>query len=271
MYEFAYVRPASLEDAVRALRMHSEAKPLAGGMSLLSAMKLRLAAPTHLVDLGRLDGLAGIAGNNQAITIGAMTRHADVAASPIVREAIPALAVLAGDIGDRQVRHRGTLGGSVANADPAACYPAAVLGLAGTIITDRRHIGSDDFFRGLYETALETDEIVAAVEFTRPARAGYMKFPHPASRFALVGVFVAEFGAGNVRVAVTGAGPRVFREARLEAALAKEFTPTVASAVAVSAEGLNSDRAASAEYRAHLVSVMAARAVAWALAPTSQS
>jgi aerobic carbon-monoxide dehydrogenase medium subunit len=266
MHEFTYIKPETVSAAAATLKAHGDAKLLAGGMSLLSAMKLRLAAPSHLIDLARLGGLNAIERNGGDLVIGAMTRHVDVATSPLVRSIVPALAHLAGGIGDRQVRNRGTLGGAIANADPAACYPAALLALSATIITDRRKIAADDFFTGIYETALEPDEIITAVRFLRPTRAGYMKFPHPASRFALVGVFVATFHDWAVRVAVTGAGSSVFRASAIEAALAGSYTPEAAMAVTIPADGLNSDHAASSEYRAHLVAVMAARAVAQSLA-----
>ncbi len=262
MHEFTYVKPETVSGAVATLKSHEDAKLLAGGMSLLSAMKLRLSAPSHLVDLAHLNDLNTISRDGDELVIGAMTRHVDVANSPLVRSVIPALAQLAGGIGDRQVRNRGTIGGAVANADPAACYPAALLALSATVITDRRNIVVDDFFSGLYETALEPDEIITAIKFLRPTRAGYVKFPHPASRFALVGVFVAAFQDRSVRVAVTGAGVSVFRASDIEAALAKSYSPGVALSVNIAWDGLNSDHAASAEYRAHLISVMTARAVA---------
>ena len=262
MYDFVYIRPSSVADATALLGQHEDARPLAGGMSLLSAMKVRLAAPSHLVDLARLEGLSGISTLDGELVLGAMTRHCDVAASPLVCATIPALARLAGGIGDRQIRHRGTLGGSLANADPAACYPSAALALGAVLLTDRREIAADDFFLGPYETALAADEILIGVRFRRPVRAGYVKFPHPASRFALVGVFVADFGAQGIRVAVTGAAGAVFRAAEIERALIGDYSEAAALRVAVSARNLNADHAASAEYRSHLISVMAARAVA---------
>ena len=259
MYAFEYQRATSVADAAAALAK-SGGKALAGGQSLVGAMKLRLANPGTVVDLGGIAELKGIRKEGDAIVIGAMTTHAEVAASAAVRQAIPALAALAEDIGDRQVRNRGTLGGALGNNDPAADYPAAVLGLGATVQTNKRRIAADDFFKGMYETALGPDEIITAVSFPIPRKAAYMKFPQPASRFALVGVFVAHTGAG-VRVAVTGAASHVHRASAIEAALTKSFTADAAKAVKIPADHLNSDLHGSAEYRAHLVSVMAARAV----------
>jgi len=263
MHAFQYHRPSSLKDAT-ATGAKDEAKYLAGGQSLVQAMKLRLAAPTDLIDLSSLKELSGIKVSGSAVEIGAMTRHAEVAASAEVKEAIPALASLAGMIGDRQVRHMGTIGGSLANNDPAADYPAAVLGLGATITTNKRKIEGDKFFKGLYETALEPGELITSVSFPVPKRAAYMKFKNPASRFAIVGVFVADFG-GSARVGVTGAGPSAFRQADMEKALAAKFAPDSVANVKVRADGLNTDLHASAEYRAHLVTVMARRAVEAAL------
>ena len=260
MYAFEYQRAQDVAAAVKAIKA-SGGKALAGGQSLLGAMKLRLAQPGTLVDLGRINGLSGIKVDAGNVTIGATTHHADVAASAEVQNAIPALAQLAGHIGDRQVRNRGTIGGSLANNDPAACYPAAVLGLGATVVTDRREIAADNFFTGMYETALAEDELITAVRFPRPKRAAYLKFMNPASRFALVGVFVAET-AGGVRVAVTGAASCVFRCKELEAALNKSLTPAAAKAVKLSADEFNGDLHATPEYRAHLIPVLAARAVA---------
>jgi carbon-monoxide dehydrogenase medium subunit len=260
MYAFEYQRPKSVAEAVAALAK-SGGKALAGGQSLVGAMKLRLANPGTLVDLSGITELKGIKKEGDAIVVGALTTHAEVASSSVVKQALPALAAVAEGIGDRQVRNRGTLGGSIANNDPAADYPAAVLGLGATVHTNRRKIAADDFFRGMYETALAADEIVTAVSFPVPKKAGYAKFPQPASRFALVGVFVAQTG-GGVRVAVTGAAPHVHRASAIEAALAKSFTAEAAKAVKIPADRLNNDLHASAEYRAHLVSVMASRAVA---------
>lgn len=262
MFEFDYLRPASLSEAVALLSEQKNARALAGGMSLLSAMKLRLADHDCLVDLGRIEELQGIRLSGRTLIVGAMARHAQVAASADVRLAIPALAALAADIGDRQVRNRGTIGGSLANNDPAACYPAAVLGLDAVVTTDRRRIAADTYFEGLFQTALAADELIASIEFPPPQRAAYVKFHQPASRFALVGVFVSIVADGSVRVAVTGAGPGVFRASALEAALAADFSAAAAARVVVSAEGLNSDMHGNAAYRAHLIPVLAARAVA---------
>ena len=261
MYNFDYQRPQSVADAAKAIAGKDEAKLLAGGMTLIPTLKQRLAKPSDLVDLGRIAELKGIKRDGNAIVIGAMTRHADVASSDVVKSAIPALAQLASGIGDPQVRNRGTIGGSLANNDPAADYPAAVLGLNATVITNKRRIAADDFFKGMFETALGQDEIITAVSFPVAEKAGYSKFPNPASRYAIVGVFVVRTG-GQVRVAVTGAGSVVFHQKEMEAALSRSFTPDAVANVKQSASGLNSDIHASAEYRAHLVTVMAKRAVA---------
>ncbi len=263
MYGFEYQRPASAADAAAALQ--GEARFLAGGQSLVQAMRLRLSSSERLVDLGGVGELKGIRREGDALVIGAMTTHAEVAASAEVKQAIPALAELAGGIGDPMVRNMGTLGGSIANADPAACYPAGVLGLGATVQTSQRTIAADDFFTGLYETALKPGELITAVRFPVPQRAAYVKYKQPASRFALVGVFVAQT-ANGVRVAVTGAKGHVFRVPELEAALAGSFTPEAAKGVKLAADGMNGDLHASAEYRAAMISVMAARAVAAALA-----
>ena len=260
MYAVEYQRAKSVADAVAALAK-TGGKALAGGQSLVGAMKLRLANPGTVVDLSGIAELKGIKKEGDAIVIGALTTHADVAASSVVKQAIPALAALAEGIGDRQVRNRGTIGGSIANNDPAADYPAAVVGLNATIQTNKRKIAADDFFKGLYETALGADEIITAVSFPVPKKAAYVKFPQPASRFALVGVFVAQTGSG-VRVAVTGAGSHAHRAKPIEDALAKSFTADAAKAVKIPATNLNNDLHGSAEYRAHLVSVLAGRAVA---------
>jgi carbon-monoxide dehydrogenase medium subunit len=228
-------------------------------------MKMRLVSPSDLIDLGGIAELRGIKIDGGTLTIGAMTSHADVAASGEVKKAIPALARLAGEIGDRMIRNLGTIGGSVANNDPAADYPAGLLGLGATINTNKRKIAADQFFKGMYETALESGEIITSVSFPVPKRAGYAKFKNPASRYAMVGVFVSE-GAGGVRVAVTGAGPSVFRVPTMEKALAAKFSADAIANVQVSATGLNNDLHATAEYRAHLVTVMAKRAVEQALA-----
>lgn len=260
MYDFNYHRPKSLAEAARLLAGKDDAKLVAGGMTLIPTLKQRLARPTDLVDLTAIAELRGIKRDGNALVIGAMTPHADVAASAEVKKAIPALAHLADLIGDPQVRNRGTLGGSISNADPAADYPAGVVGLGATVVTNNRKIAADEFFKGLFETALEPGEIVTSVSFPVPEKAGYAKFPNPASRYAVVGVFVARTG-GGVRVAVTGAGPSVFRAKEMEAALAKDFSPKALDGIKVAAKGLNSDIHASAEYRAHLVGVMAKRAV----------
>ncbi len=263
MYAFTYERPATQADALRLAQ--AGGKLLAGGQTLLASMKLRLAAPEQVVDLGGIAALQGIRREGQALVIGAMTRHCDVAESAEVRTALPALAHLAGLIGDRQVRARGTLGGSVANNDPAADYPAALLGLGATVHTTARQIPADSFFQGLFATALDEGEIITAVSFPIPQRAAYVKFAQPASRFALVGVFVAQT-AGGVRVAVTGGGNGVFRHKAMEAALGASFTPAALAGVATEEADMSSDLHGSAAYRAHLVGVMAQRAVAQALA-----
>ncbi len=264
MYAFTYQKVKSLADAVAALGQNPDAKLLAGGQTLVASMKLRLANPGQVVDLGDIPELKGIKVSGTTVTIGAMTRHAEVASSADVKKAIPALAALAGGIGDRMVRNMGTIGGSVANNDPAADYPAAVVGLNATVHTNKRKIAADDFFKGMFETALPAGEIITAVEFPVPKRAAYMKFKNPASRYAIVGVFVAD-AAGGPRVAVTGAGPSVFRESAMEKALAAKFAPESVANIKVADKDLNSDIHASAEYRAHLVTVMAKRAVAAAL------
>ncbi len=258
MYAFQYERPSSLADAAKALAAGGQA--LAGGQTLIAALKQRLQQPETLVDLGQIGELAGICMEGQNVVIGAMTRHQDVANNADVQKHIPALAALAGGIGDRQVRAMGTMGGSVANNDPAACYPSAVLALGATIQTNQRKIAADDFFQGLYTTALEPGEIIQSIAFPSPKRAAYAKFKQAASRFALVGVFVAETSQG-VRVAVTGAGNGVFRHAGMEAALSKDFSAKAVEGVAVDDADLNSDIHASAAYRAHLIKVQTQRAV----------
>ena len=263
MYAFTYERPTSQADAARLAK--AGGKLLAGGQTLLGSMKLRLASPEQVVDLGAVKDLAGVRKDGNALVIGAMTRHADVAASADVRATIPALAQLASGIGDRQVRAMGTLGGSVANNDPAADYPAAVLGLGATVVTSTRQIAADDYFQGLFATALDEGELITAIRFPQPRRAAYMKFRQPASLFALIGVFVAQTDAG-VRVAVTGGGNGVFRHAGLEAVLLASFTPDAVAGVATDEGEMSSDLHGSAAYRAHLVGVMAQRAVAQALA-----
>jgi aerobic carbon-monoxide dehydrogenase medium subunit len=265
MYDFTYHRPDRLTQAAELIAAKQDAKLLAGGMSLLPTLKLRLARYSDLVDLKAIADLQGIRRDGDALVIGAMTRHAVVAASDVVKLAIPALAVLAGGIGDPLVRNRGTIGGSIANADPAADYPSSVLGLGATILTDKREIAGDAFFTGLFETALMPGEIITAVRFPIPDLAGYAKLPHPASRFAMAGVFVAKTKA-DIRVAVTGAGPSVFRFGAAEHALATQFSPAALEPIALDPEGLNSDIHASAEYRAHAVVVLAKRALAAAVA-----
>jgi aerobic carbon-monoxide dehydrogenase medium subunit len=261
MYAFEYHRPQSLSGAVADLAK-TDAKALAGGMTLLPTMKQRLASPAALIDLKSVPDLAGIVREGDNLMIGAMTRHADVARSNVVQAAIPALAALAGGIGDPHVRNMGTIGGSLANNDPSADYPAAALALGATIVTNKRRIGAADYFTGLFETALETGELITQISFPIPQRAAYMKFPNPASRYALVGVFVAKT-AGGVRVAVTGAGQNgVFRLSEFETRLAANFSPEALNGVSVPADGLNSDLHADADYRAHLIGVMARRAVA---------
>jgi len=264
MYAFNYQKVSSIADAAAALAKNPDAKLLAGGQTLIASMKLRLAHPEQLLDLGGVSELRGIKSDASGVTIGAMTRHGEVASSPEVKKGIPALAALAGGIGDRMVRNMGTIGGSVANSDPAADYPAAVVGLNATVITNKRKIAADDFFKGMFETALQAGEIITAVSFPVPKRAAYMKFKNPASRYALVGVFVADT-SGGPRVAVTGAGASVFRVPEMEKALAAKFAPESVASIKVPDKGLNSDIHASAEYRAHLVTVMAKRAVAAAL------
>lgn len=260
MYDFEYHRPKSLDEAAAMVSGNGDFKLLAGGMSLIPTLKLRLARYAGLVDLGAIESLRGIRREGDGLVIGAMTTHAAVAAATEVRDAIPALAALAGGIGDPLVRNRGTIGGSIANADPAADYPAGVVGLGATIWTNGRKIFCDDFFTGLFETALQPGEIITAVSFPIPQAAGYGKLRHPASRFAMVGVFVAKTADG-VRVAVTGAGPSVFRLRDAEAALEKSFEARALDGIEIKADGLNSDIHASAEYRAHGVGVMARRAV----------
>ena len=263
MYAFTYERPATAADAQKLAQ--AGGKLLAGGQTLLASMKLRLAAPEQLVDLGAIADLKGIRREAGTLTIGAMTRHCEVAESAEVRNDIPALAQLASHIGDKQVRAMGTIGGSVANNDPAADYPAALLALGATVHTSKRQIKADDYFQGLFATALEDGELITAISFPIPKRAAYVKFAQPASRFALIGVFVAQSDAG-VRVAVTGAGNGVFRHAGMEAALAKQFSADAVAAVKTDEAEMSGDLHGSAAYRAHLVGVMTQRAVAQALA-----
>lgn len=260
MYDFAYHRPKSVADAIALLKGNEEARPMSGGMTLIPTLKQRLARPSDVVDLGGLKELAGVKVEGDALVIGGMTKHGDVATSADVKKVIPALADLAGHIGDPQVRNRGTMGGSVANNDPAADYPAAVVALNATVITNTGKHAADAFFKGLFETALGEGEIITAISFPKADKAAYMKFPNPASRYAMVGVFVAKTASG-VRVAVTGAGPSVFRVKAMEEALSKNFSSDAIKDIKVPADGLNSDIHGSAEYRAHLVGVMARRAV----------
>ena len=264
MYEFKFSRPATVRQAANLLAKTEDAKLIAGGHTLVPVMKQRLARPVQLIDLSKIEGLDTIEMKGRSLVIGAMARHASVAASAVVKANAPALANLASMIGDPAVRHMGTIGGSLANSDPAACYPAAVLGLGATITTNKRKIAADDFFKGLFETALAPDELITSVTFPSVKRAGYIKFKNPASRFALVGVFVADMG-GSVRVAVTGAASCVFRAKEIEKALTAKFDPSAVPAGTVKADDLNSDLHASAEYRAHLITVMAKRAVTQAL------
>jgi carbon-monoxide dehydrogenase medium subunit len=258
MYAFQYHRPGSAEQALQAAR--SGATYLAGGQSLVQAMKLRMSSPDSLVDLSALADLSGVSDSATALRIGAMTRHAQVADHPQVRAAIPALAELAAGIGDPMVRNQGTLGGSLAYSDPAACYPSAALALQASVHTDARDIAADDFFLGLYQTALQPGELIKAVSFQKPLGAAYIKFKHPASKLALVGVFVARF-KDSVRVGVTGAQACAFRASAIEQALQKDFSPQAAQAVKLSTGEMMSDMHASAVYRAALVSTLAARAV----------
>lgn len=258
MYAFAYERPASLADV--AARLAAGGQALAGGQTLIASLKQRLAQPEQLIDLAGVAELSGIRKEGNTLVIGAMTRHETVADSADVKALIPALAALAGGIGDRQVRAMGTIGGSVANNDPAACYPSALLALGATVETNKRKIAADDFFQGMFTTALEPGELITAVHFPVPKKAAYAKFRQPASRFALVGVFVAQTASG-VRVAITGAGNGVFRHAGLEAALSGSFTPEAVEGVAIDASELNGDLHASAAFRAQLIKVQTQRAV----------
>src|SRR5437660_6006521 len=262
MYEFKYHRPATVRQAANLLVKNEDAKVIAGGHTLVPVMKQRLASPPHLVDLSHIEGLDTIEMKGRSLVIGATARHAQVATSAVVAEAIPALAELAGQIGDPAVRHVGTIGGSIANNDPNADYPAGCLGLGATVITNKRRIASDEFFKGLFETALEADEIITKVQFPKPQKAAYVKFPNPASRYALVGVFVSNRGP-EIRVAVTGAGANgVFRVTAFEQALKKRFGVKSLEGLSVPADGMASDIHGSAEYRAHLIGVLARRAVA---------
>lgn len=270
MVDFDYVRPRTLAEAVALLAGNPEARPLAGGQTLLPTLKQRLARPTLLVDLQALPELRGIEVGADFVSVGAMTRHAETAAHPGIARVLPALAFLAGGIAHPQVRHVGTMGGSIANNDPAADYPAALLGLGAEVQTTRRRIAADDFFTGLFGTALDAAELVLRVRFPVPLRAGYCKLANPASGYVTAGCFIADFGAGRVRVAVNGAGPCVFRQRELEQALGADFSPAALAGFRQDPQGLNTDLHASAAYRAQLVAVAARRALAMALAPTNQ-
>ena len=262
MYAFKYHRPTTVRQAANLLAKFPEAKVLAGGHSLIPVMKLRLASPSDIIDINKVEGLSGVEIKGRSAVIGAMTRHHEVAASKELQEALPALAGVPASIGDPHVRHRGTIGGSIANNDPNADYPAACLGLGATIITNKRRIAADDFFTGMFSTALEPDEIITKVSFPLAKKAAYQKFKHPASGFALVGVFVSKRGS-EIRVAVTGAGSNgVFRVKSFEEALKKRFAAKSIEGMTVPAEGMNTDIHGSAEYRAHLIGVLARRALA---------
>lgn len=260
MYPTQYKRPQTIEEASDLLAALPDARPLAGGQSLIAAMKLRLASAPELVDLGAITGLSSIQLHDQKISIGAMARHCAVAGSTDIAAKLPALCALAAGIGDRQVRNMGTMGGSVANNDPAADYPAAVLALDAVVSTTQRAIAADDFFQGIFETALEPGELITAITYQTPRRAAYVKFKNPASRFALVGIFVADFGH-HVRVAVTGAGACVFRAHELEQALQTRFDPGALEGIRISPDELGTDLHASAAYRAHLITALSKRAV----------
>jgi aerobic carbon-monoxide dehydrogenase medium subunit len=261
MYDFAYEKPGSLADAVKTLSGDMDAKALAGGQTFIPVLKQRLNKPSTVVDLAKL-GLTGITVSGDKVTIGAMTTHATIASNAEIQAKIPGLAHQASMIGDEAVRHRGTMGGSLANNDPSACYPSALLALGGTVKTDRRTIAADDFFQGMFTTALEQGEIITAVELPIPQKSAYEKFRNPASRYAIAGVFVAKFPSG-VRLAITGASQGgVFRHTEMEKALSANFSPDAIAGIINPADGLNSDIHASAEYRAHLIGVVAKRAVA---------
>jgi carbon-monoxide dehydrogenase medium subunit len=262
MYDFAYHKPSSVADAVKLLSSDPDARAISGGQTLLPALKHRLNKPSAVVDLSGIAELRGIRREGDKLVVGALTKHKEIAESAEVKAAIPALAKMAQHIGDIQVRNRGTIGGSVANNDPAADYPSAVLGLGATVVTDKRRIAADEFFQGMFTTALEQGELVTAIEFPIPERAGYAKMRNPASRYVMAGAFVAKTKPGEVRVAINGAGPGVFRQAEMERALSANWSPDAVAGVRQPADGLNADIHGSAEYRAHLVTVMAKRAVA---------
>lgn len=262
MYETTYHRASSAADAAAKMASAEDGKYLAGGQTLLPTMKQRLAAPSDLIDVAKIDGMSGISEEGGAIVIGAATTHAEVASSDLVKAKIPGLASLAGGIGDPAVRHMGTIGGSVANNDPAADYPAALVALGATVTTNKRSIGAGDFFTGLFETALEDDEIITSVSFPAAQKSAYAKYPNPASRYAMTGVFVAQGADGSARVAVTGAGQDgVFRVAEMEAALGSNWSADAVAGIAVPADGLLADIHGSSAYRANLITVMAKRAV----------
>jgi carbon-monoxide dehydrogenase medium subunit len=261
MYDFEYHKPTTVADAVKILASDPDAKPISGGMTLLPALKHRLNRPTALVDLGGIAELRGVKREGDAVVIGAMTKHYEVATNPLVKEGIPALARMAATVGDTQVRNRGTLGGSLANNDPAADYPAAALALGATFITNTRRIPADEFFLGMFTTALEPGELLVGVSFPIPEKAGYAKLRNPASRYSMAGVFVAK-GPAGVRVGVNGAGPCAFRQAEMEAALSAQWSTNALDGIRQPPDDLNSDIHGSAEYRAHLVTVMAKRALA---------
>ena len=264
MYDFAYEKPGSLADAVKVLSADMDAKALAGGQTIIPVLKQRLNKPSVVVDLAKL-GLTGITVSGDKVVIGAMTTHATIASSPEIKAKIPGLQHQASLIGDEAVRHRGTMGGSLANNDPAACYPSALLALGGTITTDRRTIAADDFFQGMFTTALEQGEIITSIELPVPEKSAYEKFRNPASRYAIVGVFVAKFSSGT-RLAITGASQGgVFRHTEMEKALSANFSPDAIAGIVTPADGLNGDIHASAEYRAHLIGVVSKRAVAKAI------
>lgn len=260
MYDFAYHKPTSVADAVKLLSADPDAKAVSGGHTLIPALKHRLNKPSALVDLSGIAEMKGIRREGNALVIGALTKHEAVVTSAEVKAAIPVLSFMAKHIGDTQVRNRGTMGGSVANNDPAADYPAAVLGLGATVVTSKRRIAADDFFLGMFTTALEADEILTAISFPIPEKAGYAKMRNPASRYVMAGAFVAK-GPMGVRVAINGAGPCVFRQSAMEAALSANWSADAVAAIKQDADGMNSDIHGSAEYRAHLVTVMAKRAV----------
>jgi carbon-monoxide dehydrogenase medium subunit len=260
MYPFSFHHTQKITDSVSLKKESPEGKYIAGGQSLIGVMKLRLDKPSELINLGSIPELTGICVDGKTLTIGAMARHAEVAASADVKNCIPGLSQLAGLIADRMVRNMGTIGGSVANNDPSADYPAGLLGLNATIITNQREIKADDFFLGMFETALEPSELIQSIRFTAPIQSAYAKFKHPASRYAVVGVFVAQF-PGEVRVAVTGAGASVFRLTEVEKALSNNFSASALDPIHISADGLNSDFFADSEYRAHLIKLMAIQAV----------